>query len=348
MRLSLSLLLIVSITECEARGQWEFDGWGWMGWGAASPESAAMHGAGFYAMGAGIYNLKTAQAHRIDAETTIRFNDYVARATRESARIYAERVNRRLARNRALYDARQKQLREEPTLRDIETGDALNAAVADLSDPRLGRSALRAARAPVPASLIAEVPFVNAAERVTFMLEELRASIKWPEVFEDPRFATQQKTFDDLVAQLREQANEGDLSGKTLQGARSFVKELREKLEAHPLADPHDQKDALRFVTASASLLGLLEKPNIQPAILELKKVQDTTLGNLLGFMNGYNLRFGSATTPKARNAFRRLFTILDRTRDEILAEAKIESKTPATGDPSDAADFFQKLDRAR
>ncbi len=348
MRLSVGLVLAFSLFGRDARAQWGFDGWGWMGWGAASPESAALQGAGFYAMGAGIFNLKTAQANSIDAATAIKFNDYVAQVTRESARMYAERVNRRIARNRALYDARQKQLRESPTLRDIETGDALNAAVADLSDPRLGRSAMLAATAPVPATLIADVPFVNAAERVTLMLDGLRTSIKWPEVFEDPRFAEDQKTFDDHVARLREQANEGELSARTLRAAKGFVKDLHAKVEAQPLKDPLDQKEALRFITASTSLLSLLEKPTIQPAILELKKVQDTMIGNLLGFMNAYNLRFGAASTPKERQAFQRLFTILDRTRDEILAEAKIDSKTPPVGNPSDATNFFQKMDQAR
>ena len=347
-RLTVGLVFAFSMMGSEAHAQWGFDGWGFMGWAPATPESAELQSAGVFAMGAGIYNLKTAQAMSIDADTAMKFNDYVAQVTRESARIHAERVNRQLARNRALYDARQKQLRESPTLRDIETGDALNAAVADLSDPRLGSSALRAAKTPVPASLIAAVPFVNAAERVTLMLDRLRSSIKWPEVFEDPRFANDQKTFDDLVARLREESYEGELSPRTLREARSFGNDLKAKLEAQPLKDPLDQKEASRFIAASTSLLGLLERPNIQPAILELKKIQDTMIGNLLGFMNAYNLRFGAATTPKERQAFRQLFEILDGTRDQILAEAKIDSKPPAPAKPSDATDFFEKLDSGR
>src|SRR5262249_50509188 len=155
------------------------------------------------------------------------WNDYVAQVTRESARLHAARIDQQLARNRSLYDARQKQLRDNPTQRDIDTGDALNAAVADLSDPRLGRSALRAAKTPVPASLIAEVPFVNAAERVSLMLNEVRASVKWPEVFEDQRFTNDQKTFDDLLTRIRQEAFEGDVSARTLREARTFMNDLR-------------------------------------------------------------------------------------------------------------------------
>jgi hypothetical protein len=295
-------------------------------------------------MGAGIYNLKTAQALSIDADTAMKFNDYVAQVTRESARLHAARIDQQVARNRSLYDARQTQLRDNPTRRDVETGDALNAAVADLSDPRLGRSALRAAKTPVPASLIAEVPFVNAVERVSLMLNDLRASVKWPEVFDDQRFANDQKTFDDLLTRIRQEAFEGDLSAKTLQGARGFLNDLRARLEAQPLTDPNHQKEALRFLTTCTSLLGLLEMPNIRPALLELRKIQDTWVGNLLGFMHAYNLRFGVATTPEQRRAYQQLFEILDQTRDQILAEAKIDRQTPAPTNPSNATDFYQKL----
>ena len=107
--------------------------------------------------------------------------------------------------------------------------------------------------------------------------------------------------------------------------------DLRAKMEAQPLKDPDHQKEALRFLTACTSLLGLLEKPNISPALLELRKIQDTMVGNLLGFMHVYNLRFGAATTPKERQAFQQLFAILDQTRDQILAEAKLDSSHRAS-----------------
>jgi hypothetical protein len=299
-------------------------------------------------MGAGMFNLNTAQANNIDAQTAMKWNDYVAQITHESARLSAARVDRRLTRNRALYDARQQQLRDNPGRREIENGDALNVAVEDLSDPRLGRSVLRAANIPVPATLIAPVPFVYASERITLMLDDLRTSVKWPDVFDDQRFADDKKTFDDLVTRIRGESNEGDVSPRLLRDAKGFLQGLRAKVEAQPLKDPDHQKQTLRFLTACTSLLGLLEKPNIRPALLELKRVQDTVVGNLLGFMHAYNLRFGPATTPEQRQAYNQLFEILDRTRDQILAEAKLGPTAPGTADSKAATDFFQDLDRGR
>src|SRR5262249_21701942 len=149
-----------------------------------------------YAMGAGVYNYDTAVARSINADTAMKWNDYVARVTNESAMMAAAKVHQEFLRDRSLYDAHQKQIQERPTRQQIENGDALNAAVTQLSDPRLGSSALRAANAPIPASLIAEVPFQNASERVTIMLDELKNAVKWPEVFEEERFAADKKAFD--------------------------------------------------------------------------------------------------------------------------------------------------------
>jgi hypothetical protein len=348
LQVSVVVSLAFAMTSGKASADWGFDGWGWMGWGAASADGLALQGAGYYAMGAGIYNLKTAEANSIDADTAKRFNDYVAQVNRESANAYTARRIERIARNNAQFNARQTQLRENPSPRDIETGDALNAAVSDLSDPRLGASAVRATNTKVPASLVASIPFITAAERITLMLERLRASIKWPDVFEGPRFEADQNRFDEFTSRIRAEALEGKLSPEALAMARSVVKDLRKKVEAQPLADPSDQTAALGFVIASSSLLDLLEKPNIGPAILELKTIQDTTIGNLLGFMHAFNLRFGIATTPAERRAYSQLFEILDTTRDQLLAATKFDEKSFPPSKPSDATEFFQSLEKGR
>jgi hypothetical protein len=345
----LGLCLVLSMPGREARAQyWNYGGWGWGGWGAATPQSAALQGAGNYAMGAGMYNLNTAQARNINAQTAMQWNDYVAQVTHESARIHAMRVHNEFRKNQALYDAHQKYLRESPGKVEIENGDALNAALDDLTNPKLGSSALRAAREPVPASLVAEVPFQNAAERVTLMLDDLRGAVKWPEVFEGERFARDKQAFDDIVAQMRKEAAEGEVTPKTLRAAQNFVDQLQAKVTAQPLPDPLDQQEANKFLTTCSSLLGLLRKPDIQPAILELRKIQDTTIGHLLGFMSAFNLRFGVAKTVGEKQSYHRLFEILDGTRDQILAEAKLDSTATARATPRHASEFFQSLNQGR
>ncbi len=301
-----------------------------------------------YAMGAGVYNLDSAQARSINADTVMKFNDYVASSALESMYMYNSRKAANIQHNKAMYNERQQKIRDNPDRIDIEKGDALNAAVDDLNNPKIGPSAIRAAKAPIPASLIASVPFVYASERVTFMLDDLRKSVKWPEVFEDKRFADDEKAFDKIRERVRNEADEGEVNPRTLRDANKFLDNLRARLEAQPLADPLDQKDAMNFVNSCTYVLGLLQKPDIRPALADLRKVSDTTVGNLLGFMHAYNLRFSAATTPKERQAFQQLYAILDQTRDEVLSAAQISGLPGGKTNPQQAHEFFQSLNQAK
>ncbi len=299
-------------------------------------------------MGMGRYNLDTAQANSINAQTAITLNNAWAQMTHEQGMIEAARRNQQITKDRSLYDQRQKQLRDNPGTREIENGDALNAAVQDLSDPRLGSSALRAANTTVPASLIAEVPFQNASERVTFMLDQLRAAKKWPKAFDEPRFAPDKRIYDDLVIRLRKEDEDGDISEKTLTEAKTLLRDLNAKLTAQPIEDEDDQKAAMKFMNSANALVGLLDKPDIRQAIVELRKVKDTSLGNLLGFMHAYNLRFGAATTLKEKQAYQQLFGILDQTRDQILSEAKLDAAPQTQVNAGNVGDIYGNFDNRR
>jgi hypothetical protein len=343
--------LIVSMSGREARAQWGYGygGWGWGGWGAATPESAALQGAGYYAMGAGMYNLNTAQAMSINAQTAMQWNDYVAQVTHESARIHEMRVHNEFQKNQKLYDQWKDRLRSSPGRVEIEDGSALNVALDDLTNPRLGSSVMRVASAPVPASLIAEVPFVNNVERVTLMLDHMREAVKWPAAFENERFANAKKIFDADRAKIREEAGEkGEVSAKTLRDTEEHLNALTAKVTAEPLPDPLDQQEAMKFLSTCSSLLNMMKKPDIQPAMIALKKVEDTTVGNLLGFMHSFNLRFGRATTLKEKQAYSRLFETLDQTRDQILSEAKLDGTATAQANPRPAVNYHQNLNQAR
>ena len=172
--------------------------------------------------------------------------------------------------------------------------------------------------------LIAEVPFKSATERVTFMLDELRNAVKWPQVFPEERFGDAKKTFEELVARMQREDEAGDISAGTLADARRFLDDLRTRLDAQPLKDAGEQEHARKFIAAASALVRLLQKPNIQHAISKLGKVKDTSLGNLLGFMHAFNLRFGPAKTLKERQTYHKLFQILDEARDQVLAQAKV------------------------
>jgi hypothetical protein len=300
-------------------------------------------------MGAGIYNYDTALANNINAQTAIMLNNAWAQAQRENNIMHQMRVNADVKRDKNLYNKHLQYLRESPGKREVENGDALNQAVADLSDPRLGESTVKnVAKASVPADLIANVPFQNASERVTFVLNELRAAARWPKAFNEPRFASDKKRFDEIVQKIRNEDEEGDVSPKTLREASGLLRDLRDKLAQQPLRDEDDQAAVTKFLNATTALVGLLEKPDIRAALAELRKVKDTSLGNLLGFMHAFNLRFGAANTLQEKQAYQKLFPILDQTRDQILRESNLEGSATAQANPSNIRDIYGNFDERK
>ena len=87
-------------------------------------------------MGMGSYNLDTARANSINAQTAITLNNAWATMTHEQGMIEVARRNQDIRKNKSLYDSLQKHLRENPGAHEIENGDASNVAVRDLIDVR--------------------------------------------------------------------------------------------------------------------------------------------------------------------------------------------------------------------
>jgi hypothetical protein len=321
--------------------------WGWGGWGnwASTPEGDIGQGLGYYYTGAGIYNEKTAIADSINADTMMRWNQYLHEATMEATRRY---VARRQGNSDRINTARAqilKNLQENPTARDIETGDALNVAVAQLSDPRISSSALKLAKAPVEASVIREIPFRNASEAVTIVLSHVKTGTKWPRALEGERFAEEKKAFEEIVDRAVKEDEEGDISADTLKQAHELISHLRSKLAAQPLEPGAATQEALKFFKTVAGLIRMLERPDTSEAFNQLRSITSTSLGNLLAFMEVYNLRFGAATTPAQRSTYRRLFPLLDNVRNRIVQEAKLTDHAEVLDNPACVGEFFSKFD---
>jgi hypothetical protein len=341
-RITLGMFLILLMSTGSVRAQ----GWGWEGWGGWSqtPEGALAQGMGHYYTGAGIFNEKTAIADSINVDTLMRWNDYLYHANLEAARRNVERRRENSANNKAQNDAIMKRIRNTPTARDIEMGDALNAAVNELADPKVSSSALRIASNPVEASVIADIPFRNASEGVTMVLSQIKAVTKWPAALEGERFAQEKKSFVEIVDKAIKEDDEGDISADTLKAGHEFINGLRARLAVEPLEAARARDEASRFVKTFAGLVRLLEKPDTTEALKQLRTVQTTPLSNLIAFMEIYNLRFGQATTPKQRAIYRDLFAQLDAVRDRVVKESNLEEATAALPDPAPVTDFFSKL----
>ncbi len=106
-------------------------------------------------------------------------------------------------------------------------GDALNAAINQLSDPRISSSALKLATAPVEARVIREIAFRNASEGVTMVLSHIKAATTWPRALEGARFADQKKDFELILERAIKEDDQGDVSSDTLKLGHALVDVLR-------------------------------------------------------------------------------------------------------------------------
>ena len=100
----------------------------------------------------GIYNEQTAVANSINADTLIRLNNYWYNSYLESMRMYHETKEFNIQKNKVSYEKIMDRLNNHPTARDVENGDALNAVLTELSDPRVSSSALKASKPVIPAA----------------------------------------------------------------------------------------------------------------------------------------------------------------------------------------------------
>ncbi|QEH38153.1 hypothetical protein OJF2_67510 [Aquisphaera giovannonii] len=326
-----------------------YGGYGWGGWGGGiggTAQGDIARGLGYFNIGAGQYNKDTAVANSIDTDTAMRWNQYVYESQREANRTYYNRKNDGIARDQAAYDSMMKRMQDDPSPRDIESGDALNAALDQLSDPRIHSSVLRTASEPIDAKLIRDLPFRSATEAITFSLTQLKASSQWPAALLEPRFEPERKDFETLVDEVhKENAEKGEVSPRTLADIRGVNNRIRDKLTAMPLSSQAEQREAMNFVKTTTALTRMLERPDIDKVLGELSKIDRTTVGNLLSFMQTFNLRFGPATTATQRQAYAALYPELDKTRDRIIKDAQLDGPTASGSGKGRLHDFFSAMD---
>jgi hypothetical protein len=137
----------------------------------------------------------------------------------------------------------------------------------------------------------------------------------------------------------------GQVSPETLNKLRALANRLREKLAAMPLDDRAENQEAFNFIKTVFALTRMLERPDIERVLEELKKIDKTSIGNLLAFMHTFNLRFGPATTQRQREVYRELYPILDQTRDRVLGEAKLDNTGTGKTNNGKLHDFFSGME---
>jgi hypothetical protein len=295
----------------------------------STPAGDYLRGVGIAAQGMGQYNLSTAQANSINTQTVMTWNDYVWSSTKVQARELAERKAAERAKHAAEYNAIQKRYLENPEDLDLMKGNALNAVLEQLNDPRISESSYRSAEVPLSVDMIRRIPFKLGEKNQIFSMSRLslKGKSKVPPALQDPRFALYLQAYERVLDTAMEQAIDGKMTIPAIEAVDKAVDGLRRRLNdvVPPTRDPL-YLEAKQKLDELEKVVQLFKIHKIQLALGEIDKYPGTTVGDLRAFMQRHNLQFATAETPDERTLYPELHAAL------IIQRDKVASGLPAAG----------------
>ncbi len=326
-----SLVLVLASWSPSARAQYGYPagygGYGWGGWGS-TPQSALARGLGSFNMGRGAYNEQTAVARSINADTVMRWNEYAYQSHLAAANSYRARL---LAERRDINRARaeiQENLRYNPSNHDITDGNALNLLLDILTNPSSGSSAVHRIKTPLRHELIQEIPFAFASEGFTICLDQMTMNDQWPLALRVDDFKPERDALRKAVQVALEEDKKGDIEPATIEAVQTAIDRFRLKFEKLVPPTSPDYIPAHDTIKAMAGLTKMLYSPKVEEILAELEDYQGTTLGDLLSFMQAFNLRFAPANSFRQRRLYLKLYPMLAEQVNGPLATAGA-SQTP-------------------
>jgi hypothetical protein len=320
-RTCLAAMVILGLARADAKAQYP-SRW-WWGGGATTLEGDYLRGLGFAAWGMGTYNLNTAQADSINVDTVIRWNEYLAAVAKEQTREYVARKLADASKRKEFYRQYQQKLLENPELRDIETGDALNVVLKQLWDSRVGESTLRASQyqVPVPVDVIRHIPFKLDEKGEKFSMDRLslKGKGKWSVALQDDRFQREKKAYERALDKALGQAIDGKMQIPAIEELDARADDLFRRLDA--VVGPSSDRlyiEAKERLNELKSTVRILKTTKIERAIGEIDSYSGTTVNDLKLFMQSHNLRFAGAKSPEERLLLPQLYASLVLQREKV------------------------------
>ena len=240
----------------------------------------------------------------------------------------------------------QRKLRNDPSQGDINRGSALNAALAEISNPKIDWRNLRTAGTKIPGTWIREIPFQKASAAITMSVDDLTQGGP-PPALKVEALDADRKAFKETAAALRKQNLEtGTFDPETVEKGRDQVRAVRAKVEKLYPAGSRERLESERYLKALLGLLKMLETPASDVLFSGLEKRPEVTLADLISFMKAYTFRFGVADKPEQKDIYSRLYPLLLKLRDEADAGDPYAANAPAMSPErhANAGEFFSEM----
>jgi hypothetical protein len=274
---------------------------------------------GMFSMGRGIYNVDTAEARSMNVNTAMRWNAAVWQGQMVRNRIYWGRVKKGQERDIKLQKEILDRLRNHPETRDITDGDALNVLLETLLNPAVADRSVQSIKTPLRAEVIGDIPFEVATEDMTVCLDSMTTDAQWPNALRDEAIRPQRDALRKAVQVALKEDEQGKLEPETIKAVGTAINNLRLAFEKRVPQDSPDYIPARNALKAMAGLTKMLDTAKTEKVLAELEDYQGTTLGDLLGFMQSFNLRFGPANSYRQRQIYLKLYPMLSEQANGTL-----------------------------
>ena len=305
-----------------------YGGYGWGGFNIANnPNAGFMAGLGTLARDQGVYAVEKAQADSINADTMLKWN----KALRARQKALREEQQKDAARQEAAREVRVGRY-------EVEDGTALNNILLQVLefDPGVVKSAR--AKAPLTPDLIREVPFEWDSEAITICLDQLTARDSIPPALTAPLYVAERSGLRTAIEAAIQEEKNGSVSPKTSKAASDAIDRFRDKFVENTMEISPGYSDGTGYFSTLATLVRLLNDPSMKKILTSLEDGKPRTLGDLVAFMNAYNLRFGPASSPRQVAIYQQLVPILTALRDGVADGQNPPAAPDRTGEGLKAA----------
>ena len=311
---SLPILALLAVVAGRSDAQFLF-----IGPGSTVPGDFA-RGEGIRLEGAGIYNYDTAVANAINTDTYIKWNEYIYNSMKNMERERSERVRAYEKGRNANYRAILERIGDNPDWRDLKQGDALNAKLAKIRDPkRIDPYNLRYRPIPLSTAEVRKIPFVSAKHGAEISMQRLLSRQSgWPIGLR--KFAPSIRIYEKAMDAALEEMVVGKLSKEAINRIENARRDLRKKLDAEFAGKTEDRlyQEAFSHLFQLEKFHEKLKIVEVETIVKELDTYSGTTIADLVEFMNRRGLTFGIPREGDELELYPKLFASLDQQLEAV------------------------------
>jgi hypothetical protein len=295
---------------------------------ANDPAAGYMAGLGAFARGQGVYQVENAQAQAINLETMLKWNKALRARQKELRAEQLKEANRQEA------DRQQRLVRY-----NLENGTTLNNMLLQILEFDPGVAKASKANAEVTPAVIREIPFEWDTEAITICIDQLTARDSIPPVLADSQFLAARNGLRAAVEAAIKEDEKGGVSPSTTKAVSDAIDRLRDQFVKNVQEFSPGYNEASDYFSTLAGLVRLLNDPSMKKILAELDDARPRTIGDLIAFMNAFNLRFGPTTSPRQVAIYEQLAPVLASLQASFgTVQATPPSSTDSSKDLQSAA----------